>query len=139
VSWATEELNDSSESVPTSINTRGSILIDIAAGAELMFGAGPLRVRVAALFHGAPNPNHDGMLAQDQQRQTDAGDAAVTATAIGPILVGGVLQVGVDVPLGTDVAALRVAGEVGNLGPALSARLTGGFVIGLPGPRAGTR
>ena len=67
------------------------------------------------MFHIAPNPSG----------------------VAGPeVLLGGAAVVGVDVPLGSPAVAFRAALEVGNLGPNVNARITGGLVVGIePAPR----
>jgi hypothetical protein len=130
VSWTTESTVDGAVESATE-NTETRLLFAGAIGAELGFAAGPVRPRVAVLFQAAPNLTYPA--------EQDADGNRIVDPAWPEVLAGAVLCGGVDVPMGTDAIALRIAGEVGNLGPQFNAKIGGGFVVGLPGPRQRTR
>lgn len=71
---------------------------------------GPVHPRVGIQFHGAPNPSGIGDL---------------------PFLPGVNVHGGVDIPLGTEVVALRPFVEVGNLGPLMTFRGGIGVTVGI--------
>ena len=108
--WSVSWTNEDGTSEPTG----RFLLLDVVVGPILEF-AGPVRPRVGGVFHIAPNPSG----------------------VAGPeVLLGGAAVVGVDVPLGSPAVAFRAALEVGNLGPNVNARITGGLVVGIePAPR----
>ncbi len=108
--WSLSWTNEEGASEPTG----RSLLLDIVVGPVLEF-VGPVRPRVGAMFHVAPNP---------------------TKVAGPEVLAGGSLVLGVDVPLGSPFVAFRANAELGNLGPMFHARVSGGLVVGIePAPR----
>ncbi len=113
LSWTTETTDADGNTTTTTEDTRTFLLFDVAVGVELAFAAGPVRPRVAALFHIAPNPS---------------------LVAGAEVLAGGALAGGIDVPLGSPAIALRLGGEIGNLGANVNVKVGGGFVVGMPGP-----
>lgn len=110
------------------------MLFGIAAGVELHFATGPVRPRVAAFFQIAPNSGYPDIKIEARDDPNIEVDPSVYE--VWPdVLVGAALAVGIDVPLGNDVFALRIQGEIGNLGAHVNAKVGGGFVVGMPGPR----
>ncbi len=132
--WAISEsisLTVDDELETTTEPTETRMLLNGAIGLELGFAAGPVRPRVALMAQFAPNLTYSTL---------EAEDGTVSDRPDWPaFLAGAVLAGGVDIPLSTDTVALRIAGEVGNLGPQFNAKIGGGFVIGLPRPRQARR
>ena len=138
--WSLSQSVADTANASTSVNleTKAYLLVDIAAGLELHFAAGPIRPRIAALFHIAPNTDYPEVKVEARADPNVVVDPSVYEQWP-DALVGGALNVGIDVPLGTDAIALRIAGEVGNLGPHFSAKVGAGFVVGISAPRAAAR